>query len=56
MNLREDLPGSEDAWPEGYDPNNRRRKLESSYSGKMAVLDRLVKFLPTFEPQMNAEL
>lgn len=40
MNLREDLPGSEEAWPEGYDQNDRRRKMNPSYSGKMAVLDR----------------
>lgn len=40
MKLSEDLPGSESVWPEGYDQNDRRRKLNTSYSGKMAVLDR----------------
>lgn len=35
-----DMPGSESCWPEGYDPRDRRRGVNPSLSGKMAVLDR----------------
>ncbi|KAK4696886.1 hypothetical protein P7C70_g8300, partial [Phenoliferia sp. Uapishka_3] len=42
VKLEEELSGSQDTWPEGYDPNDRRRKLEPELSGKMAVLDRFL--------------
>lgn len=45
LNFENDLPGAESVFPEEYDPNDRRRKLEPAWSGKMAVLERLVNFL-----------
>lgn len=42
LNMAEDLPGCQETWPGGYDPTDRRRKLDTSFSGKMAVLDRFV--------------
>lgn len=42
LNMAEDLPGSEATWPPGYDPYDRRQKLDPYLSGKMAVLDRYV--------------
>lgn len=35
-----EMPGSESCWPEGYDPRDRRARINPSLSGKMAVLDR----------------
>ncbi|GAA6027113.1 hypothetical protein JCM8097_002400 [Rhodosporidiobolus ruineniae] len=38
----EELPGAEGCWPDGYDPRDKRRKIEPMWSGKMAVLDRFL--------------
>lgn len=43
LNLREELEGCEDTWPEGYDQGDKRRKLDPELSGKMAVLSRCVQ-------------
>ncbi|GAA5969918.1 hypothetical protein JCM8115_006028 [Rhodotorula mucilaginosa] len=37
-----EMPGSESCWPEGYDPRDRRARINPSLSGKMAVLDRFL--------------
>ncbi|KWU43070.1 hypothetical protein RHOSPDRAFT_35330 [Rhodotorula sp. JG-1b] len=37
-----EMPGSELCWPEGYDPRDRRARINPSLSGKMAVLDRFL--------------
>lgn len=40
LNMAEDLPGAEHTFPAGYDPYDKRRKLDTSLSGKMAMVDR----------------
>lgn len=40
LKMDDDLPGAQDTFPEGYDPNDRRRKMDPALSGKMAVLER----------------
>ena len=45
LNLSEDLPGSERYYPDDYVPKEARgrdREVKSWYSGKMAVLDRML--------------
>ncbi|KAK9777761.1 putative Rad54-like protein MUS-25 [Seiridium cardinale] len=45
LNLSEDLPGSEQYWPEDYVPREARgrdRDIKPWYSGKMQVLDRML--------------
>lgn len=45
LNLGEDLPGSEQYWPEDYVPKDARgrdRDVKPWYSGKMQVLDRML--------------
>ncbi|KAI0599639.1 recombinational repair protein [Biscogniauxia sp. FL1348] len=45
LNLAEDLPGSEQSWPEDYVPRDARgrdRDIKPWYSGKMQVLDRML--------------
>ncbi|KAI1261986.1 DNA repair protein rhp54 [Xylariaceae sp. FL1019] len=45
LNLAEDLPGSEQHWPEDYVPKDARgrdRDIKPWYSGKMQVLDRML--------------
>ncbi|KKF94482.1 DNA repair protein rhp54 [Ceratocystis platani] len=45
LNIGEDLPGSEDTWPEDYVPKDARgrdRDVKPWYSGKMQVLDRML--------------
>ncbi|RYP33922.1 hypothetical protein DL767_004549 [Monosporascus sp. MG133] len=45
LNLSEDLPGSEEYWPEDYVPREARgrdRDVKPWYSGKMQVLDRML--------------
>ncbi|KAI0475169.1 recombinational repair protein [Xylariaceae sp. FL0804] len=45
LNLSEDLPGSEQFWPEDYVPKDARgrdRDIKPWYSGKMQVLDRML--------------
>ncbi|KAF7540723.1 hypothetical protein G7054_g1153 [Neopestalotiopsis clavispora] len=45
LNLSEDLPGSEQYWPEDYVPKEARgrdRDIKPWYSGKMQVLDRML--------------
>ncbi|KAI1486387.1 recombinational repair protein [Biscogniauxia mediterranea] len=45
LNLSEDLPGSEQSWPEDYVPRDARgrdRDIKPWYSGKMQVLDRML--------------
>ncbi len=45
LDLATDLPGSEKFWPEDYVPKDSRgrdREVKSWYSGKMAVLDRML--------------
>ncbi|GAA6015334.1 hypothetical protein JCM10207_008952 [Rhodosporidiobolus poonsookiae] len=42
LNFQEDMPGAQSCFPEGYDPTDRRRKLDPELSGKMAVLDRFL--------------
>ncbi|KAI1880343.1 hypothetical protein JX265_001964 [Neoarthrinium moseri] len=45
LNLSEDLPGSEQHWPEDYVPREARgrdRDIKPWYSGKMQVLDRML--------------
>jgi DNA repair and recombination RAD54-like protein len=45
LNLGEDLPGSEQYWPEDYVPKESRgrdRDVKPWYSGKMQVLDRML--------------
>ncbi|KAI0127363.1 recombinational repair protein [Xylariales sp. AK1849] len=45
LNLGEDLPGSEQYWPEDYVPKDARgrdRDVKPWYSGKMRVLDRML--------------
>ncbi|KAI0404098.1 DNA repair protein rhp54 [Xylaria palmicola] len=45
LNLADDLPGSEQYWPEGYVPKDARgrdRDIKPWYSGKMQVLDRML--------------
>ena len=45
LNLSEDLPGSEDCFPEDYVPRESRgrdRDVKPWYSGKMQVLDRML--------------
>ncbi|KAK4053250.1 DNA-dependent ATPase protein rad54 [Microbotryomycetes sp. JL221] len=37
-----DLPGAEQLFPEGYDPRDKRRLIDASLSGKMALLDRFL--------------
>lgn len=41
LNLSEDLEGSEEFFPEGYSPNDRRN-VHPEYSGKMLVLERFL--------------
>ncbi|KIX00956.1 uncharacterized protein Z518_10022 [Rhinocladiella mackenziei CBS 650.93] len=45
LNLDEDLPGSENFWPDDYVPKEARgrdRDVKSWYSGKFAVLERML--------------
>lgn len=42
VDFDKDLQGAEDTYPDGYDPNDRRRKLDPALSGKMGVLDRFL--------------
>lgn len=45
LDLSSDLPGCEDTYPDGYVPKEARgrdRDIKSEYSGKMAVLDRML--------------
>ncbi|CAJ2508853.1 Uu.00g138790.m01.CDS01 [Anthostomella pinea] len=45
LNLAEDLPGSEQFWPDDYVPKDARgrdRDIKPWYSGKMQVLDRML--------------
>lgn len=45
LNLSDDLPGSEHCYPDDYVPKEARgrdREVKSWYSGKMAVLDRML--------------
>lgn len=42
VNFDEDMPGAESVFPEGYNPRDRRAKVDPTLSGKMAVLDRYV--------------
>ncbi|GAA5944920.1 hypothetical protein JCM3775_001102 [Rhodotorula graminis] len=53
LDFDEDLPGAEDAFPEGYDPRNRRRTLDPVLGGKMAVLDR---FLTKMRAETNDKI
>ncbi|GAA5851750.1 hypothetical protein JCM9279_004393 [Rhodotorula babjevae] len=53
LNFDEDLPGAEDAFPEGYDPRDRRRTLDPVLGGKMAVLDR---FLTKMRAETNDKI
>ncbi|BGP40059.1 DNA-dependent ATPase protein rad54 [Rhodotorula kratochvilovae] len=53
LNFDEDLPGAEEAFPEGYDPRDRRRGLDPVLSGKMAVLDR---FLTKMRAETNDKI
>jgi DNA repair and recombination RAD54-like protein len=45
VNFDEDMPGAETCFPQGFDPKDRRAKLDPELSGKMAVLDRSVQNL-----------
>ncbi|RNJ53792.1 DNA-dependent ATPase protein rad54 [Verticillium nonalfalfae] len=46
LNLNDDLPGSENCWPDDYVPKDarghRNREVKPWYSGKMQVLDRML--------------
>ncbi|GAA5874121.1 hypothetical protein JCM8547_008379 [Rhodosporidiobolus lusitaniae] len=42
LDFNEDMPGAEECFPEGYDPRDRRRRLDPVLSGKMAVLERFL--------------
>lgn len=42
-NLEQELPGCRDLFPDGYDPKDRRQKINSALSGKMIVLDRFLE-------------
>lgn len=42
LNMEEDLPGAQHIYPEDYDPKDKRRKLDTALSGKMAMVDRWV--------------
>ncbi|GAA6057597.1 hypothetical protein JCM3770_005404 [Rhodotorula araucariae] len=53
LNFDEDLPGAEEAFPEGYDPRDKRRTLDPVLSGKMAVLDR---FLTKMRAETNDKI
>ncbi|KAI5475319.1 hypothetical protein MNV49_001623 [Pseudohyphozyma bogoriensis] len=55
LNMAEDLPGAEGTFPEGYDPYDKRRKLDPELSGKMAVLDRRV-FLDKMARETNDKI
>ncbi|GAA5930226.1 hypothetical protein JCM1841_000609 [Sporobolomyces salmonicolor] len=53
VNFAEDMPGAEGCFPEGYDPQDRRKKLDPALSGKMAVLDR---FLAKMRAESNDKI
>jgi len=40
VNFEEDMPGADSVFPEGYNPRDKRMKMDPQWSGKMAVLDR----------------
>jgi DNA repair and recombination RAD54-like protein len=48
LDFATDMPGAESCFPEGYDPHDRRRKLDPTLSGKMAVVDRYVGLVVSF--------
>ncbi|GAA5943700.1 DNA-dependent ATPase RAD54 [Sporobolomyces koalae] len=47
VNFKEDMPGAESVFPEGYDPKDRRAKIDPTLSGKLAVLDRFLHKIKT---------
>lgn len=42
LDLAKELPGCETIFPDSYNPRDNRRKVDASFSGKLAVLDRCV--------------
>lgn len=40
VNFEEDMPGADSVFPDGYNPRDKRMKMDPQWSGKMAVLDR----------------
>lgn len=53
LDFNEDMPDSQACWPAGYDPTDRRRKLDPVLSGKLAVLDR---FLAKMRAETNDKI
>ncbi|GAA6061297.1 hypothetical protein JCM10212_004703 [Sporobolomyces blumeae] len=53
VDYQQEMAGAESCFPEGYDPRDRRKKLDPELSGKMAVLDR---FLAKMRAETNDKI